>query len=65
MPAWNNILFVDADILEGSSGGMVIGTDFLVVGTVMGVTGQHADIGVGENSVCPSNKISNMLSKLV
>ena len=65
MPAWNNILFVDADILEGSSGGMVIGTDFLVVGTVMGVTGQHADIGVGENSVCPSNKITNMLSKLV
>ena len=65
MPAWNNILFVDADILEGSSGGMVIGTDNLILGTVMGVTGQHADIGVGENSVCPSNKITNMLSKLV
>jgi hypothetical protein len=31
----------------------------------MGVTGQHADIGVGENAVCPSNKITNMLSKLV
>jgi len=65
MPAWNNILFVDADILEGSSGGMVIGIDNLILGTVMGVTGQHADIGVGENSVCPSNKITNMLSKLV
>jgi serine protease Do len=65
MPAWNNILFVDADILEGSSGGMVIGTDNLVYGTIMGVTGQHADIGVGENAVCPSNKITNMLSKLV
>ena len=65
MPAWNDVIFVDADILEGSSGGMVIGTDNLVVGTIMGVTGQHADIGVGENSVCPSNKISNMLSKLV
>jgi S1-C subfamily serine protease len=65
MPAWNDIIFVDADILEGSSGGMVIGTDNLVYGTVMGVTGQHADIGVGENAVCPSNKISNMLSKLV
>jgi putative serine protease PepD len=65
MPAWNNILFVDADILEGSSGGMVIGTDNLILGTIMGVTGQHADIGVGENAVCPSNKITNMLSKLV
>lgn len=65
MPAWNDIIFVDADILEGSSGGMVIGLDNLVYGTVMGVTGQHADIGVGESSVCPSNKIQNMLSKLV
>ena len=65
MPAWNDIIFVDADILEGSSGGMVIGTNNLVVGTIMGVTGQHADIGVGENAVCPSNKITNMLSKLV
>jgi S1-C subfamily serine protease len=65
MPAWNDIVFVDADILEGSSGGMVIGTDNLVYGTIMGVTGQHADIGVGENAVCPSNKITNMLSKLV
>jgi S1-C subfamily serine protease len=65
MPAWTDIIFVDADILEGSSGGMVIGTDNLILGTIMGVTGQHADIGVGENSVCPSNKITNMLSKLV
>lgn len=65
MPAWNDIIFVDADILEGSSGGMVLGTDNLVYGTIMGVTGQHADIGVGENAVCPSNKITNMLSKLV
>jgi putative serine protease PepD len=65
LPAWTDVIFVDADILEGSSGGMVIGTDNLVLGTVMGVTGQHADIGVGENTVCPSNKITNMLSKLV
>ena len=64
MPAWNDIIFVDADILEGSSGGMVIGTDNLVVATIMGVTGQHADIGVGENAACPSNKIVNMLSKI-
>ena len=65
MPAWNDIIFIDADILEGSSGGMVIGVDNLIYGTIMGETGQHADIGVGESSVCPSNKIQNMLSKLV
>jgi S1-C subfamily serine protease len=65
LPAWTDLIFVDADILEGSSGGMVIGTDNLVVGTIIGVTGQHADIGVGENAVCPANKITNMLSKLV
>ena len=64
LPAWTDVIFVDADILEGSSGGMVIGTDNLVLGTVMGVTGQHADIGVGENTVCPANKIVNMLSKI-
>jgi len=65
MPAWNDIIFIDADILEGSSGGMVIGIDNLVYGTIMGVTGQHADIGIGESSVCPSNKIQNMISNLV
>jgi S1-C subfamily serine protease len=64
MPAWNDVIFVDADILEGSSGGMVIGTDNLVVGTIMGVTGQHADIGIGQNSISPSNKIIELLKEL-
>ena len=64
MPAWNDIIFIDADILEGSSGGMVIGIDNLVYGTIMGVTGQHADVGIGENSVCPSNKIRKLISDL-
>ena len=63
--AWNDIIFVDADIMEGSSGGMVIGTDGLVYGLVMGVTGQHADVGIGESSVSPSNKIKKMLSEIV
>ena len=63
--AWNDIIFVDADIMEGSSGGMVIGTDGLVYGLVMGVTGQHADVGIGESSVSPSNKIKKMLAELV
>lgn len=63
-PAWNDIIFIDADILEGSSGGMVLGSDGLVYGIVIGVTGSHAEIGIGENSVCPSNKISALLSAL-
>ncbi len=62
--AWQDIIFVDADILEGASGGMVIGTDGLVYGSIMGVTGQHADVGVGENSACPSNKIIALMKQL-
>lgn len=64
-PAWNDIIFIDADILEGSSGGMVLGTDGLVYGIVMGVTGSHAEIGIGENSVSPSNKIKALVGDLV
>ena len=62
--AWQDIIFVDADILEGASGGMVIGTDGLVYGSIMGVTGQHADVGIGENSACPSNKIIGLMKQL-
>lgn len=63
-PAWNDIIFIDADILQGSSGGMTIGTDGLVYGSIMGVTGQHADIGIGQRAICPSNKILSMLQSL-
>jgi S1-C subfamily serine protease len=63
--AWQDIIFIDADILEGSSGGMVLGLDGLVYGIVMGVTGQHSDVGIGENSISPSNKIRDFISKLV
>lgn len=62
--AWQDILFYDADILEGASGGMLIGTDGLVYGCVMGVTGEHADIGMGENAACPSNKIKMLFAQL-
>jgi hypothetical protein len=30
----------------------------------MGVTGQHADVGVGQNAACPSNKIIELLKKI-
>jgi len=56
-PAWNDIIFYDADILQGVSGGMLIGIDGKAYGSIMGVTGMHADIGIGENAACPSNKI--------
>ena len=61
MPAWNDILFYDADILEGSSGGMILNMNGECIGTVMGVTGKHAEIGIGENAACPSNKIKSLL----
>lgn len=63
-PAWNDIMFIDADILEGSSGGMVIGTDGYVYGSIMGVTGQRANIGIGERSICPSYKILKLLESV-
>jgi S1-C subfamily serine protease len=63
-PAWSDLIFIDADILQGISGGMVIGTDGLVYGLVIGVTGEHADLAIGENSVCPSNKIKSLLEKI-
>jgi len=62
--AWNDIIFIDADILPGASGGMVVGTDGKVIGLVMGVTGQYAEIGIGERAVCPSNKILTLLNTL-
>jgi S1-C subfamily serine protease len=63
-PAWNDIIFIDADILQGASGGMVIGTDGLVVGSIMGVTGQYAELGIGQRAICPSNKINILLESL-
>lgn len=60
-PAWDDVVFVDAKILQGVSGGMCIGTDGLVIGSVIGVTGMLADYGIGENVICPSNKILNLI----
>ena len=60
-PAWNDVIFVDAKILQGVSGGMCIGTDGLVIGSVIGVTGMLAEYGIGQNVICPSNKIINLL----
>jgi serine protease Do len=59
--AWNDVIFVDAKILQGVSGGMCITSDGLAIGLVIGVTGQLAEYGVGENVICPSNKIFSLL----
>jgi S1-C subfamily serine protease len=60
-PSWNDVIFVDAKILQGVSGGMCIGTDGLVIGSVIGVVGMLAEYGVGENVICPSNKILSLI----
>lgn len=59
--AWNDVIFVDAKILQGVSGGMCVGTDGLVVGSVIGVTGLLAQYGIGQNVICPSAKIIKLL----
>jgi len=64
--AWaDDLIIIDADILEGSSGGMCILTDGKVAGSVMGEFGQHVDMyGAGHRAVCPSNKIKEIYRKL-
>ena len=64
-PAWNDVIFVDAKILQGVSGGMCITTDGLVIGSVIGVTGALANLGIGENVICPANKILDLIKKSV
>ena len=63
-PAWNDFIIISADIAEGASGGMCIGTDGVVYGSVMGVTGDYANVGVGQRVICPSNKIRELLSHI-
>lgn len=62
--AWNDVIFVDAKILQGVSGGMCIATDGLVIGSVIGVTGNLANLGIGENVICPSNKILDLIKSV-
>jgi S1-C subfamily serine protease len=59
--AWNDIILTDAKILQGVSGGMVIDETGMVVGSVIGVTGLQAQFGQGQNVICPSNKIINLI----
>lgn len=63
-PAWNDMIFIDAEILQGVSGGMVITTDAKVIGMVLGQTGIHADVGVGQNAIIPINRLRELLDTL-
>ena len=61
-PSWTEMMFIDARILEGSSGSMVIDVTGSVVGMVMGVIGRRVDeIGMGQNAVVPSVRIIRAL----
>lgn len=60
--SWQELIFIDADILEGSSGSMVIDAEGEVVGMVMGLIGQHVeDFGNGQRAVIPTPRIFEAL----
>jgi len=63
-PSWNDMMFIDADTLEGASGGMVIATDGKVYGMVQGIVGERANESIGENVACPINKFKDLLKML-
>jgi putative serine protease PepD len=62
-PAWNDVIFIDADVLEGSSGGVVVNQSGEAIGVILGVVGTHAKMGIGQSSVCPINKVKNLLEE--
>jgi len=60
--SWQNLIFIDAFIANGSSGGAVVDMDNNVIGVVIGIIGQHSSVGVGVNAVIPINKVKGFLS---
>jgi len=61
-PSWTEMMFVDARILEGSSGSMVIDVTGSVVGMVMGIIGRNVEqAGVGQNAVVPADRVIRAL----
>lgn len=59
--SWTNLIFIDSDIYEGSSGSMVINTMGEVIGVVMGIIGKNAsDKNIGQNAVIPIYKVLDM-----
>lgn len=63
-PSWSEMIFIDADIYEGSSGSMVINENAEVIGIVMGIIGKHAEERhIGQNAVVPIKKVLQSLKQ--
>lgn len=62
--AWDDIIFITAEIQQGASGGVCITSDGLAIGHVLGVTGEFAQYGNGEHAICPINKVKALISRL-
>ena len=65
-PSWTDMMFVDAHILEGSSGSMVIDVTGRVVGIVMGLIGKKVEAhGTGQNAVVPAHRILRAIQSII
>lgn len=61
--SWQDMIFIDADIYEGSSGSMVVNVNGEVIGMVMGIIGKEAaEKSIGQNAVIPMHRILQSLS---
>jgi len=64
--SWTDMLFVDAHILEGSSGSMVVDSLGQVVGMVMGLIGKRVQAhGAGQNAVVPAHRILGAIRSIL
>lgn len=65
-PSFRDMMFVDAHILEGSSGSMVVDVLGQVVGMVMGMIGKQLDShGTGQNAVVPAHRIIGAINSIM
>lgn len=59
---WSDMIFIDADIYEGSSGSMVINSNGELIGVVMGIIGKEAkEKSIGQNAVVPIKRVIDAL----
>jgi len=61
--SWQNLLFTDAYIANGSSGGAVVDMEGNVIGIVMGIIGSHSRVGVGQNALISIDKVKSFLTQ--
>ena len=60
-PSFKNIFFTDAFIASGSSGAAVVDMQGEVIGVIVGIIGEHSQIGVGVNAIIPISKAKELL----